>query len=262
MRGESEVQIAPYPQQDWGGEGSIIITLRAGKFGRATGLESMGHQRKQILPHIVPRQTYVPAADTLHHPSRDAEQTLPDRADFGLLQFRSYQGRATNMFHQHIRQSGQQHPKHVRQKRMTTRTIREESELLLLDPILTVTALTVDILVHRLGIAAQVGHDVTRVRFTSLGAPQMFGLYDDASRAIPTFGGIRNRAKHAMALTINLMRGPHLSEPLRRHPFQHRVPRQPKNVANIVLVAPSHQPPAAETAVATNQDFDTWPRLT
>ena len=137
----------------------------AANFRTRTGLQLHGHTTKDIRKRILTRQTHHEATRALHHQSGHAKQPQTDRADLGFFQFRSDQRRPPNVRYQHVRERRQQHAKLVRIERMTTRSVREQTELLLLDLVLTVTPMTVVHLVHRLRVARHVRRDVTRVHF-------------------------------------------------------------------------------------------------
>jgi hypothetical protein len=126
------------------------------------------------------------AANRAYDPPADLEQLESNRADLGGGQFRPGKSHAAKRLYQDVGPGRQQDAELVGQERMATGAVGEQAQLLLLDAILGIAALTIEIVVEVLRVVRQGCDDKARV----LALVAVLCLGDNAAMAVPGSGGI------------------------------------------------------------------------
>ncbi len=217
---------------------------------------------EEILPRVVAGHSHDDSADAFLHQGAHSEEAKPNRVGLGVSKIGIDQSGSADVLDERIGRRRKQDAELIGEEVVATGAVGEEAQLLFLDAILHVAALTVDVFVKRAGVAGEVGNDESGVRFAVVTAAEVFRLDDHSAWSIPTFGGVVKRAEEAMTPTVDGVGGGDLSDPLGGLAFEYGVAREAENVANIVVVAPTHESPAAESRVAANRDGDIGPDLT
>jgi hypothetical protein len=159
---------------------------------------------------------------------------------------------------QRIGQRGQQDPELIRQPVHATGAICKQTKLLFLDPVFGLAPGAVNLIINRPGISGHIGHHKPRV-----GASRtVFGLDNDPSFKIPSFGGIRDLPKNALLLSSGL------AKPFRSADQTVRLFQKPavlgnaNKIENAVLFTPVKHPVSAKTAVSSKNNPHLRPNLT
>jgi len=157
--------------------------------------------------------------------------------------------------HQNVGRRTEQQTKLIGQESMATGSIREQVQLLFLDPILHLATLTVDAFIKLPAVARHVDHEVSRV------GPflRVFSLHDHSTGSIPAPRLAGKRIEDAVGFLGLAKLSLGLPRAIDGHACQHRVARQTQDIADAVGMAPSHQSPAAQPTVGPDCDLDVGP---
>src|SRR5271156_5210739 len=140
---------------------------------------------------------------------------------------------------------------------MATGPIREQVQLLFLDPVLHIPPLTIDVLVELLWIPWHIDHDEPWV--ASLGG--LLGLGNHPPRSVPARGRVGERTEDSLGLAGLSELAFGAPGPIGGKAFQNRVACQAKHISDSVGITPTHQPPAAEAAIGPDRELDKRPGL-
>ena len=156
---------------------------------------------------------------------------------------------------EHIRRRTQKQPELVRDESVAACAVGEQIQLLFLDPVLHLAALTVHIFIQLLRIARNVGHDEPWI-VTLLG---VLGFDNHTATPLPRPSRIGERAEDALRLACLLELPLGTPDFIASSATKGGVFGQSENVADAVRIAPPHQSPATEPTVAPDGDFHVRP---
>src|SRR4030042_975358 len=138
---------------------------------------------------------------------------------------------------------------------MTTGPVVKQSQLLLLDTVLSFPSQAIDLIVKLLRPARKVGNDESGI----VPLFKMLGLDYNTTLFIPGAGSITEFAEETLFLAglSKLLGG-------RIHPgtgqlLQHTIADQTNDITDIMLITPSHQSPATQPTIPTKDDLNVRP---
>src|SRR4030042_685656 len=138
---------------------------------------------------------------------------------------------------------------------MTTGPVGKQSQLLLLDTVLSFPSQAIDLIVKLLRLARKVGNEKSRIG--PLG--KMLGLNDNATLFIPGGGGITEFPEQTLFLAgLSKLPGGRI-HPGTGQLLQHTIADYADDITDIMLITPSHQSPATQPTIPTKYNLDVRP---
>ena len=188
-------------------------------------------------------QPHRHGAGAAGHHRTDAKQPQTKALALRPGQTRPAQGRAAHRFEQRVRQPREQQPVLVRPPLRARSAVGEQGQLLFLDPVLHVCALTVHPVIEFVRFPFKVGDDEAQV--ASLRG--VFDAGDDPPATPPSPRRILEVVERPALGPGRLEAVPgHLARH-RRLAFEHRIASQPHDVSDIVALAPVETSGAGRT---------------
>ena len=195
------------------------------------------------------------SAGVADHHRADLQQCQPQGIGACCSQSSVPERPAPQSFEQRIRQARQQLPELIGPPAVTGGATREQVELLILDPVLHVAAGTVELVVQVSIRLRKVGHHKAWVGTQAT----VLGLHDHPSRLVPAEGAIANRGEQTLLLAGQVIQRFGHADPQGCLSFDPGILGQPDDVAYIVPLTPAQNLPAAEAAVAAEDDLHLRP---
>lgn len=189
------------------------------------------------------------------HNCSDTDQLVADGRASGTSLSGIFQSNPTDVVEQHIGHRAEHQPELVGPPVAATGSIRVQVELLFFDPVLHVAARAVDIIVKLLCVCVERGDDEARVRAHG----RMLRLDDNPAFAIPCGGCILELAKEPLFFTGLFEERFGLGHKVCAEGFEPGVFCKPYDVVHIIVIAPAQHFPAAEAAVAPEDDLHLRP---
>src|SRR5665213_248609 len=124
----------------------------------------------------------------------ELEQLDAQGVDLGRGQRRALQCQRTQALDEHVAERGQQHAQLIAAHDVATRARGEQADLRFLDPVLGLAALAIQLVVQRLRVSIEVGHDEARI--AALLTP--FEPRDDAPLVRPALRGVTELVHQAL----------------------------------------------------------------
>ena len=187
----------------------------------------------------------------------DTDEFISDGGTRGVGQPCVFQGGAPDVVEEHVGERTKHEAKLVGPPVVATCAISVEIELLFLDPIFHVAACAVDFVVELLGIAFKRGEDEASV----CSQTRVLCFDDDAPFAIPCGCGILEPAEKSLLVAGLFVGGLRLPDELGSKLFATGVSADAADVFEPVRLTPAKHLPAAEAAVATENDLHLRPGL-
>src|SRR3569833_2669418 len=144
------------------GPRSVLFRRVAGLELRGCRANAAGDAHPIISVDERERQMQHDAAHRTLDPDTEPEQAIAQRAHLGACALTS-SGAQAQLQHQHISGGGQQHAQLVGHESRATRAVDLQSVVQLFNPVLHLTASTVDLLIQLAWPAGEVGDDKTRI---------------------------------------------------------------------------------------------------
>ena len=227
-----------------------------GMSGRLRG-EGRGDAPEQRLLGVRPAHQQPHPAGVGQHHRADLEQRQADGLRRRLRQLGRRQGHPPHPLQQGVREAAEQQAELVGVEVAGRGAVGEQAQLLVLDPVLHLPALAVHGVVKTLRV---VRHVEVGDHEAGVGAEvAVLGLDHHPTLAGPGSGRVLEVVEQpqlAAVEPVQRRRGPH---DRRGQPGQDAVGRQPKDVADVPGLAPAHDAPAAEAAVAPEDDLHVRP---
>ncbi len=230
---------------------------RAGEPTRpgSAGGKALGDVPEQRLPGVSIRQQEANATGISKDHATDFEELAPESGTLRPSEFGTGEAEATKGFQQEVAERGEQQPELVGPPDVTTGAVREQAELLFLDPVFHVAPRTIDVFVQRLGVARQVGDQEPWI--FALGS--MLGFEDHLAGVFPGAGGIGKLTEDPLFFRGGGKLGLRCLAPRRRKLQKAVVLGQAHEITDAVAFAPGQNPPSAEARIGPEDDFHLGP---